>query len=99
MIFQDLKNGIMQASEITNQNNLLAVDFRPPGNRVFDFSTNLCATIMLQKMMDFLDKNFNSSLKIIRNVVNNIRQVKMITRFMMEIICEIIFYLFLFFIV
>ena len=34
--------------------------------------------------MDFVDKNSNSSLKIIRDVVNDIPQVKMITRFMME---------------
>ena len=34
--------------------------------------------------MDFVDKNFNSSLKTIRDVVNDIPQVKLITRFMME---------------
>ena len=73
----------MQALEIANQDNLLTVAFSPLGNGVFGFSTDLCATIMLQKMKDFITKNSNSLLKIIRVVVNNIRQVKTFTRIMM----------------
>ena len=73
---KDLEDGIMQALKIANQNNLLTLAFPPLGNGVFGFSIDLCATIMLQTMRDFINKNSNSSLKIIRVVVNNIRQVK-----------------------
>ena len=73
----------MRALKIANQNNLLAIAFPPLGNEVFGFSIDLCATIMLQTMNDFINKYSNSSLKIIRVVVNNIRQVKAFTRIMM----------------
>ena len=73
----------MRALKIANQNNLLAIAFPPLGNGVFGFSVDLCATIMLQTMNDFINKYSNSSLKIIRVVVNNIRQVKAFTRIMM----------------
>ena len=73
----------MRALKIANQNNLLAIAFPPLGNGVFGFSIDLCATIMLQTMNDFINKYSNSSLKIIRVVVNNIRQVKAFTRIMM----------------
>ena len=76
---EDLKNGIIKALEITNQNNLLTIAFPPFGNGVFGFSTDLCATIMLQTMRDFITKNSNLSLKIIRVVINNIRKVKTLT--------------------
>ena len=67
------------ASNRNNEpSNLLTVDFRPLGNRVFDFSTNLRATIMLQKMRYFVNKNSNSLLNI-RDIVNNIQQVKTFT--------------------
>ena len=59
-------------------------NFSPLGNGVFGFSIDLCATIMLQTMRRFINKNSNSSLKIIRVVVSNIRQVKAFTRIMME---------------
>ena len=52
-------------------------------NGVFGFSTDLHATIMLETMRDFINKNSNLSLKIIRVVVNNMRQVKTLTRIMM----------------
>ena len=73
----------MWALEIANQNHLLTIAFTPLGIGVFAFSTDLCATIMLQIMRSFIDKNCNSSLKIIHVVVNNIRQVKAFTRIMM----------------
>ena len=73
----------MQALEIANQNNLLTIAFPPLGNGVFGFSIDLCATIMLQTMGDFINKNSNSSLKIIRVVVKNIQQVKAFTRILM----------------
>ena len=73
---KDLENRIMQALKIANQNNLLTIAFPPLGNGVFGFAIDLCATIMLQTMRDFINKNSNSSLKILRVVVNNIRQVK-----------------------
>ena len=74
---------IMRALELAKQNNLLTIAFPPLGNGVFGFSTDLCGTIMLQTMRDFIRKNSNSSLKIIHVVVNNIRQVKAFTRIMM----------------
>ena len=80
---EDLKNGIMGALEITKQNNRLTIAFPPLGNRVSGFSSDFWATIMLQTMRDVINKNSNSSLKIIRVVVNNIRQVKTFTRIMM----------------
>ena len=80
---EDLKNGIMRALEIANHNNLLTITVPSIGNVVFGFSTDLCAIIMLQTMRDFINKNSNSSLKIIRAVVNNIRQVKTFIRIMM----------------
>ena len=80
---EDLKNGIMWDLDKANQSNLLTIAFPPLGNGVFGFSTDLCATIMLQTMRDFINKNSNSSLEIIRIVVNNIRQVKTFTRIMM----------------
>ena len=55
---EDLKNGIMRALEISNQNNLLTIAFSSLGNGVF----GLCAT-MLQTMGDFMNKSSNSSLK------------------------------------
>ena len=64
------------ALEIANQNNLLAIAFPPFRNGVFGFFTDLCATIMLQTMRNFINKNSNSSLKIIR-------QIKTFTRIMM----------------
>ena len=73
----------MQALEIANQNNLLTIAFPPLGNGVFGFSIDLCATIMLQTMGDFVNKNSSSSLKIIRVVVKNIQQVKAFTRILM----------------
>ena len=73
----------MQALEIANQNNLLTIAFPPLGNGVFGFSIDLCATMMLQTMGDFINKNSNSSLKIIRVVVKNIQQVKAFTRILM----------------
>ena len=78
-----LENGIMQALELTKQSNLLAIAFPPLGNGVFGFSADLCGTIILQTMGDFIRKNSNSSLKIIHVVVNNIRQVKSFTGNMM----------------
>ena len=54
---EDLENGIMRALEIANQNNLLKI--APLGNGVFGFSTELCATIMLQTMRHFINKNSN----------------------------------------
>ena len=54
---EDLKNGIIKALKITNQNNLLTIAFPPLGNGVFGFSTDLCATIMLRTMKDFITKN------------------------------------------
>ena len=56
---ENLKNGIMRALEIANQNNLLTIAFPPLGNGVFDFSSDLCA-VMLQTMRDFINKNYNS---------------------------------------
>ena len=70
----------MRALEIINQNNLLTIPFPTLGNGVFSFSTDLSSTIMLQTMRDFVTKNSNSLLKIIRVVVNNIRQVKNFTK-------------------
>ena len=94
-----LENGIMRALKIANQNNLLTIAFPPLGNGVFGFSIDLCATIMLQTMKDFINKYSNSSLKIIRAVVNNIRQVKPFTRIMMannlrNYLCRGIFFFF-----
>ena len=80
---EDLKNEIIKALEITSQNSLLTIAFPPLGNGVLGFSTDLCATIMLRTMRDFITKNSNLSLKIIGVVVNNIRQVKTLTRVMM----------------
>ena len=80
---EDLENGIMRALELANQNNLLTTAFAPFGNGVFGFSIDLRATIMPQLMRDFINKNSNSSLKIIHVVVNNIRQVKAFTRIVM----------------
>ena len=80
---EDLENGIMHALKIASQNSLLTIAFSPLGNAVFGFSIDLCATIMLQTMRDFINKNSNLSLKIIRVVANNIRQVKAFTRIMM----------------
>ena len=80
---EDLKSGVMQGLGITNQNNILTIAFPPLGNGVFVYSTYLCETIMLQTMRDFITKNSNSSLKIIRVVVNNIGQVKTFTRIVM----------------
>ena len=73
----------MRALELAKQKNLLTTAFPTLGNEVFSFSTDLCGTIMLQTMRDFIRKNSNSSLKIIHVVVNNIRQVKAFTRIMM----------------
>ena len=73
----------MQALEIANQNNLLTIAFPPLGNGVFGFSIDLRATIMLQTMRNFINKNSNSSLKIMRVVVKNIQQVKSFIRIMM----------------
>ena len=73
---EDLKNGIMRALEIRNQNSLLAIAFPALANGVFGLSTNMCSTIMLQTMRDFITENSNSSLKIIRVIVSNIRQLK-----------------------
>ena len=84
------KNGIKGALEIENKNNFLTVAFPPLGNRAFGFSTDFCATVMLQTMRAFINKNSNSLLKIIRAVVNNIWQVKTFTRIMMANNCEII---------
>ena len=75
---------------MANQNNLLTIAFPPLGNKVFGFSTDFCATVMLQTTRDFINKNTNLSLKIIRAVVNNIWQVKTFTRIMVAINCEII---------
>ena len=61
---EDLENGMMRALEPANQNNVLAIAFPLPGNGVFGFSTDLCATIMLQTMRNFINKNSNSSLKL-----------------------------------
>ena len=79
---EDLENGIMRVLQIANQNNLLTIAFPSFRNGVFGFSIDLCATIMLQTMRDFINKNSNSLLKTIRVVVNNIRQVKAFTRIM-----------------
>ena len=73
----------MRALELAKQNNILTIAFPPFGNGVFGFSTDLCGTIMLQTMGDFIRKNSNSSLKIIHVVVNNIGQVNAFTRIMM----------------
>ena len=73
----------MRASEITNQNNLLTVAFPALANGVLGFSTDMCATVMLRMMRDFITKNFNLLLKIIRIIVNNNRLVKTFTRIMM----------------
>ena len=59
-----LDNGIMRALEITNQNNLLTIAFPQLGNGIFDFSTDLCAIIMLQRTRGFITKNSNSLLKL-----------------------------------
>ena len=80
---EDLKNGIMQALEITNLNKYLTVAFPPIVNGVFCFSADMCATIMLRTMRDFITKNSNLSLKIILVVVSNVWQVKTFTRIMM----------------
>ena len=80
---EDLENVIMRALKIANQNNLLAIALPPLRNRVFGFFIDLCATIMLPTMKNFINKNSNSSLKIILVVVSNIRQVKAFTRIMM----------------
>ena len=77
---EDLKKRIIQALEIANQNNLLTIAFPPLGNGIFGFSTDLCGTIMLKMMRYFINKNFNSSLRITCVVVNNIRKVKTFTR-------------------
>ena len=82
-IHKDLKNGIMRALEITNQNNPWTAAFPPLGNRVIGFSTDWYMTIMLKTMRHFINKNSNSSPKIIRVVVNNIQHVKFCTRIMM----------------
>ena len=74
---------IMRALELAQQNNLLTIAFPPLGNGVFGFSTDLCGTIMLQTMRDFITKNSNSSLKIIHVAVNNIRQEIDFSRIMM----------------
>ena len=50
----------MQALERANQNDLLIIAFPPLGNGVFGFSTDLCVTILLQMMRDFINKNSNS---------------------------------------
>ena len=67
-----MKNGIMRALEITNQNIILKIIFTPLTNGVFGFYTDMCTTIMLRTMRDFIAKNSNLSLKIIRVVINNI---------------------------
>ena len=74
---------MIRALEIRSQNNLLTKAFPPLGKRIFGFSTDLYGTIMLKTMRDFINKNFNSSLRVIRVVVNNIRQVKAFTRIIM----------------
>ena len=81
---ENLKNGIMRGLEITSQSNLLKIAFPPLADGVFGFSTDMCATIMLRTMRDFITKNSHLSLKIIRVVVDNIRQVKTFARIMME---------------
>ena len=80
---EDLKKRIIRALEIANQNNLLTIAFPPLGNGIFGFSTDLCGTIMLKTMRYFINKNFNSSLRITCVVVNNIRKVKTFTRIIM----------------
>ena len=95
---EDLKNGIMRALEIRNQNSLLAIAFPALTNGLFGLSTNMCATIMLQRMRDSITENSSSSLKIIRVIVSNIRQVKTFTRIICDIICAeefILFYSFI----
>ena len=91
---EDLKNGIMRALEITNQNNLLAIAFPALAYGVFGLSTDMCATIMLRTMRDFITENSNFSLKLIRVIANNIRQVKTFARVICYIICaeEFIFF-------
>ena len=69
-------NGIMRALEKAIQNNLLKIAFPPLANGVFGLSTDMCATIMLQTMRDFITKNSHLLLKIIYVVVNNIQQTK-----------------------
>ena len=56
---EDLENGMIRALEPANQKL-----FPLPGNGVFGFSTDLCATIILQTMRNFINKNSNSSLKL-----------------------------------
>ena len=69
-------NGIMRALEKAIQNNLLKIAFPPLANGVFGLSTDMCATIMLQTMRDFITKNSHLLLKIIHVVINNIQQTK-----------------------
>ena len=76
-------NGIMRALEKAIQNNLLKIAFPPLANGVLGFSTDMCATIMLRTMRDFITKNSHLLLKIIHVVVNNIQQTKMFARIMM----------------
>ena len=71
---ENLINGTMQALKIT---------FPPLPNGVFGFYTDMCATKMLQTVIHFINKNSYLLLKIIRVVVNNIRQVKTFARIMM----------------
>ena len=44
----------MRALELANQNNLLIIAFPPFENGVFGSFTDLCGTIMLQTMRDFI---------------------------------------------
>ena len=74
----------MQALEITKQRNILTIAFPPLASGIFGFSTDTCAIIMLRSMRYFISKNSNLSLKIIRVVVNDIRQVKTFTRIEMK---------------
>ena len=62
----------MRALEITNQSNLLTIAFPPDANGIFGFSIDMCATIMLGTMRDFINKNSKLLQKIICAVVNNI---------------------------
>ena len=73
----------MRALELAKQKNLLTTAFPTLGNEVFSFSTDLCGTIMLQTMRDFIRKNSNSLQNIMHAVVNKIRKVKAFTRIMM----------------
>ena len=61
---EDLKNGINRSIRNDKPKQSFNNSFPPPVNGVFGFSTDMCTTIMLRMMRDFISKNSNLLIKI-----------------------------------